>query len=251
MSNSLEPLKSSFLTNMEFGSLMQQHLRDLATIDQALFTDYPYNVYLQKIADGTAYYGKGLANASKNDETEKISHANKVRDRAIVAFSVALKLYLLSDDPAEVDAGKSLRNLYKTFKNPAKLNYESKTLAIVKLVSELENEKYAEKVTFLNIGRYVARMKSTNQQFDTLFGGRMVTEAMTETYNMRAMCSELLAVYNEFTAYILAMSNALKTPLFITSLALLNTTRSYFAVLLARRKKNKPEKKLPGSPSPI
>jgi len=141
---------------------------------------------------------------------------------------------------AEIDAGKSLRNLYKTFKNPAKLNYESKTLAIVKLVSELENEKYAEKVTFLNIGRYVTRMKSTNQQFDTLFGGRMVTEALAETYNMRAMRSELLAVYNEFTAYILAMSNALKKPLFITSLALLNTTRNYYAILLARRKTDKP-----------
>jgi len=251
MSNSLEPLKSSFLTNLEFGSLMDQHLRDLATIDQALLTDQPYNAYLQKIADGTDYYMKGLANARKNDETEKISRANKVRNKAIVAFSLNLKLYLLSDDTAEVDAGKSLRNLYKTFKNPAKLNYEAKTFAINKLVSELENERYAEKVTFLNIGRYVTRMKIANQQFDALFRGRMVTEAFTETYDMRAMRSELLADYNEFTAYILAMSNALKTPLFITTLLLLNTTRSYFAVLLARRKKNKPEKKLPGSQNPI
>lgn len=240
MSNNLEPLKSSFLTNMEFGSLMDQHLRDLATIDQALFTDQPYNAYLQKIADGTDYYRKGLAQTRKNDKTEMISRADKVRNRAIIAFSVALKLYLLSDDPAEVDAGKSLRNLYKTYKNPAKLNYESKSLAIDKLVSELENEKYAEKVTFLNIGRYVTRMKMANQQFDALFSSRTVTVAMTETYNMRAMRSELLTVYNEFTAYLLAMSNALKTPLFIKSLALLNETRKYYAVLLARRKKNKP-----------
>jgi len=241
MSNNLEPLKSSFLTNMEFGSLMEQHLSDLATIDQTLFTDKPYNSYLQKIADGTDYYKKGLAQVRKNDETEKISRADKVRNKAIVAFSLTLKLYLLSDDQAEVDAGKSLRILYKTFKNPAKLNYDAKTLAIVKIVSELENEKYAEKVTFLNIGRYVTRMKIANQQFDTLFSGRMETEAFTETYNMRATRSELLAVYNEFTAYILAMSNALKTPLFITALLLLNTTRSYFAVLLARRKRDKPQ----------
>ena len=240
MNNNLEPLKSSFLTNMEFGSLMEQHLSDLATIDQTLFTDKPYNVYLRKIADGTDYYKKGLVQVRKNDETEKISRADKVRNKAIVAFSLTLKLYLLSDDPAEVDAGKSLQNLYKTFKNPAKLNFGAKSFAIVKLVSELENEKYAEKVTFLNIGRYVTRMKMANQQFDTLFSGRMETEAITETYNMRTMRSELLAVYNEFTAYILAMSNALKTPLFITSLAFLNTTRNYFAILLARRKTDKP-----------
>lgn len=247
MSNYLEPLKSSFLTNMEFGSLMKQHLRDLATIDQTLLTDQPYSAYLQKIRDRTVYYEKELAQSRKNDETEKISRADKVRNKAIVAFSLMLKVYLLSDDPAEVVAGKSLRILYKTFKNPAKLNYEAKTLAIDKLVSELENEKYAEKVAFLNIGRYVTRMKMTNQQFEALFSGRSVTKAFAETYNMRAMRSELLADYNEFTAYILEMSNVLKTPLFVTTLAMLNTARKYYADLLARRKKTKPPIVIPAN----
>ena len=129
MNNQLEPLKSSFLTTMEFGQLMKRHLNDLATIDQTLVTDQPYKAYMQQITAGLIYYEKGLAQVRKNEETEKISRAGKVRDKAIVAFSVALKLYHLSDDQAEVDASRILRILYKTFKNPAKLNYESKSFA--------------------------------------------------------------------------------------------------------------------------
>jgi len=241
MNNDLEPLKSSFLTSMEFGQLMNRHLKDLATIDQALLTDQPYNAYLQQIAGKLIIYEKGLMQVHKNVETDKISRANHARDKAIVAFSMNLKLYQLSDDQAEVDASRILLILYMSFKNLTKLNYESKSIAIDKLVSELEGENYSSKVTFLNIVRYVVRMKTTNQQFKTLFGGRMVTEASTVTYDMRTMRSEMLAVYNEFTAYVVAMRNALKTPLFITSLALLNTARNYYADLLARRNTDKPE----------
>ena len=240
MENNLEPLKTSFLTNMEFGQLMKRHLKDLATIDQASVTDQAYNAYVQQITGKLAIYEKGLAQVRKNAETEKISLANKARNKALFAFSAALKLYGLSDDPAEADASRILLILYKTFKNPTKLNYEAKSIAIDKLVVELESERYAGKVAFLNIGRYVARMKTNNQQFKTLFDDRMVTEASTVNYNMRAMRSEMLTVYNEFTTYILAMRNALKTPLFITSLALLNTARNYYADLLARRKSDKP-----------
>ena len=219
---------------------MERHLSDLATIEPTLLTDPSYNAYLQQTADRLISYEKGLARVHKNQETEKISRADKARDKAVVAFSVNLKLYQLSDDPAEFDASRNLGILYKSFKNPTKLNYEAESIAIDQLVNDLEGAQYADKVALLNIGQYVARMKAANQQFKTLFSGRMVSGAMTETYNMRVMRSEMLAVYNEFTAYILAMANATRTPQFITTLALLNTARKYYFDLLARRKKAKP-----------
>lgn len=247
MSYNLEPLKSSLLTNMEFGQLMKRHLSDLASIDQALLTVPSYSAYLQQIASGLIPYEKGLTRVHKNEETEKISQADIVRNKAVVAFAVNLKLYQLSDDPAEVDASRILRILYKSFKNPTKLNYEAESITIDKLVGELEGVNYADKVAFLNIGKYVARMKAANLQFKTLFSGRMVAEAMTETYNMRAMRSEMLTVYNYFTAYVLVGCNSLKTPLFISSLSLLNTARNYYSDILARRKKDKPAPEPPSA----
>src|SRR5665647_838338 len=97
MSYNLEPLKSSLLTNMEFGQLMKRHLSDLASIDQALLTVPSYSAYLQQLASGLIPYEIGLTRVHKNEETEKISQADIIRNKAVVSFAVNLKLYQLSD----------------------------------------------------------------------------------------------------------------------------------------------------------
>lgn len=239
MNYSLEPLKASALTNMEFGQLMNRHLSDLLKVDQALKTDQPYLDYVQQITDKMVLYERGLAQVQKNAETEKIKIADDIRDKAIDAFSKALKLYAVSDESEEVEASRVLGILFGTFKNLANLNYEAESIGIDKLVSDLDSEIYADKVELLNIGRYVTRMKKSNEIFKTLFSGRIVTTALTESYDLKTIRDETLKTYNEFTAYVLAMSNAHKTPLFTTSLALLNTARKYYADLLARRSTGK------------
>jgi Family of unknown function (DUF6261) len=236
MSLKLEPLNASVLTNMEFGQLMNRHGNDLATIAPAMQTDAPYKNYVGQITTKSATYQKGLAQVQKNEETEKIALSDVIRDEAINAFSASLKLYAHSDDAAEVEASRVVEILFKTFKNLETLNYEAESMGIDKLVSDLESSDYADKVTLLNIGRYVARMKTANQNFKTLFSNRMVTEAMTESYDLKAIRKEILNLYSEFTAYVLAMAKTVDAPpLFNTALTLLNTARKYYADLLARR----------------
>ncbi len=88
-------------------------------------------------------------------------------------------------------------------------------------------------------------MKVTNLNFKTLFSGRMVTGAMTETFDVQVIHKELLKLYADFTAYVLAMAKALDTPLFNTALTLLNTARKYYADMLARRTPVKVAKEKP------
>ena len=116
MNNSLQPLKTSSLTNMEFGQLMKRHLIDLSSIDQALLNDQPYNAYLQQLNEKLEIYEKGLARVLENEETELISLADKGRDRAVVAFSKVLKLFAVSENADEVEASRKLGILFHTFK---------------------------------------------------------------------------------------------------------------------------------------
>ncbi len=95
----------------------------------------------------------------------------------------------------------------------------------------------------LQIDRYVQRMKTTNDKFKALFGNRIVVEASAETYNMKVVRKETLDEYSEFAAYILAMATAVNTPLFETSLNLLNTARKYYSDMVVRRATPKTEKK--------
>ena len=246
MSLKLEPLNASVLTNMEFGQLMNRHTDDLATIAPAMLTDAPYNHYVRQITTKSATYQKSLAQVQKNEETDKIALFDDIRDKANKAFTRALNLYDLSDEPKEVEASKALRILLRTYKDLVKLNYEAESMGIDKLVSELEGEKYKGHVALLNIERYVTRMKVSNENYKVLFGNRMVTGAMTESYDLKVIRKEMLKLYSDFADYVLAMAKTEDAPpLFNTALTLLNTARKYYADLLARRVSVKEVKKQP------
>jgi len=235
MKHLLEPLRTSVLTNMEGGQLMKRHLNDLRTIDPALLTDAPFNAYVKELTAYAENYEKGLAQVRTMEKTEKIALADDLRDKALEAFGIALKLYSISDDPAEVEASRVLRILYDTFVNLTRLNYEAETIGIDKLVGELAGPNYSAKVALLKLERYVTRISDANEAFKTLFGGRMTTTALTETYDLKVIRMEMVRIYSEFCIYVLAMAKALDTPLFVTTLNLLNTARKYYADLLARR----------------
>ncbi len=241
----LEPVRTSDLTNMEAGQLIRRTLDDLATIDQALMIDVPLNAYVQEITLQKGSYEKALAQIRKSEETEKIGLADKNRDKAVDAFGKALKLYGVSDDEAEVEASRGLSIVFTSFKGLADLNYEAETMAIDKLVTELESPTHAAKIGLLNMGRYVARLKTTNEAFKTLFANRLVTEASTETYDMKVIRAELLKKYADMANYLLAMAKALKSPLFLNALNLLNASRKYYSDLLARRNNGKDKKEKP------
>jgi hypothetical protein len=235
MKHNLEPLRTSVLTNMEGGQLMKRHLNDLRAIDPALLTDAPFTAYVKDLTGYADQYEKALAQVRKNEETEKIALADDDRDKALEAFGKALKLYAVSDDPAEIEASRVLRILYGTFVNLTRLNYEAETIGIDKLVGELAGPNYNAKVGLLKMERYVTRITETNEAFKVLFGGRMTTTALTANYDLKGIRTEMFKRYSDFCNYVLAMAKALETPLFTTALDLLNTARKYYADLLARR----------------
>jgi len=231
----LEQLRTSALSNMEAGQLARRHLSDLSTIDPGLCTDAPYNNYVQKLTIQADWYERALAQVRKNEETMKILLADENRDKSVGAFNGALKLYAMSDIPEEVEASRSIGILFGTYKNLPTLNYEAETLAIDKFARELRSPAYSEKISLLQMDRYVARMEVSNTEFKNLFSGRMVTTASTEIYDMKAIRAELQDICSDFAEYVLAMAKAVDNPLFPKALNLLNTARKYYADLLARR----------------
>ena len=241
----LEALRLAGLTNMEAGQFIRRNLEDLATIDQTLLIDVPFNAYVQGIIQQKALYENALAQVRKNEETEKIDLADKDRDKSADAFGRALKLYAISDDPEEVEASRGLGIVFNNFKDIANMNYEAETLAIDKLVTELESHAHVVKIEKLKMGRYVTRLKTTNEVFKTLFSNRMVNTASTESYDMKIIRADLMKKNADFANYVLAMAKALESPLFLQSLSLMNTARKYYSDLLARRNGNRKEPEEP------
>lgn len=224
---------------MEAGQLINRHLIDLGTIDPALLTDVPYNNYLDALRTRSALYGQAVAQIQKNAETLKIADADQLRDNAVRAFASALKLYGYSDVAAEREAARELGIIYKSLKDITTMNYEAETQAIAKLLSELAKPAAAANVATLGISRWVTFLQTSNQAFANLFGSRIQTEAVTETYDMKVVRKETFKLYTEFCDYLLSMGKATNGQLFVKALNLVNAGRSYYADLIARRDGNK------------
>jgi len=234
MKHELEVLRAVMLSNLEAGQLIKRHLSDFANNATAI-TDLPLQNYIARLNTSIADYEPALIQAQKSDATEKIRQADADRDLAISAFRNALRLYNSSDNAAEVDASTSLSIVFKTYKDLANLNYEAETLGIDRLVNDLNSPVNAPKVAALNLQRYIDRLISKNETFKTISGGRLTTDALTQSFDSKTLRIQLFNLYGEFTHYVVAMANALDTPEFTNLLALINTTRKYYADLLAKR----------------
>ena len=235
MNYELEDLTSSRLPVMEVGQLTIRCITDLGTIDESLKTDVPYNNYTEKLSVKAELYFAALAQVRKREETELIFNADIRRDKTISSFGMAIRLHLAAADPEEAEVARGLNILFSTYKNIAKLTYEAESLAIDKFVAELNKPVYSEKIAILHMQKYVNNMAEANEAFKNLFSQRLQGVASTEVFDMKSIRAEMLAVYNDFCEYVLAMAKATELPLFVNSLSLINTARKYYADLMARR----------------
>ncbi len=244
MEKELEPLTLSRLTNFEVGQLIDLHLSEIGKLGSsqkapsvgAQFTDGPLNAYLGRLTTAQSGYDLALVQVRKNDETEKIEQADNAREKAVSAFKRAIKTHLLSEIPDEVEAAKSLSYLLKSFKNLQSLNFEAETTGIDKLVDELEKDNYQSKVKMLNLGQFVKRMDASNNNFKTLFEGRMEGIVLTVSYNAKSLRKVLVKEYKYFADYVVSMARAHEdNDEFNNILLRLNNTRKYYSDLLARR----------------
>lgn len=238
MAYELEPLAASTLQTMETGQLTARVVEDVGAIPTELKTDVPYNKYVAKLGEISELYFRALAQVRKREETELIVKADGLRDKTISSFKMAVKLHLAAPDPEEAEAARGLSILSGAYNDIAKMNFEAESLAIDKLVSDLNTPAYSPKIEFLHMQKYVNNMAEANASFKNLFSQRLQGVAATEVFDIKTIRREMLTVYDDFCEYVLALAKATDLPLFVDTLGLINTSRKYYADLLARRAGN-------------
>ncbi len=238
MAYELEPLAASTLQTMETGQLTARVVEDVGAIPTELKTDVPYNKYVAKLGEISELYFRALAQVRKREETELIVKADGFRDKTISSFKMAIKLHLAAIDPEEAEAARGLSILFGAYKEIDKMNFEAESLAIDKLVSDLNTPAYSPKIEFLHMQKYVNNMAEANASFKNLFSQRLQGVAATEVFDIKIIRKEMQTLYDDFCEYVLALAKATDLPLFVDTLGLINTSRKYYADLLARRAGN-------------
>jgi hypothetical protein len=233
----LESLGVAHLTHLEAAELVARLLSDFASQPQGgpRTDNAVVQNFIAELGGKLTQFQKALLKVQANSATQTIAQLDEVRDLAPQVFRKAVNLACLSDVPAEAEAAQKLAILMKMYRNVESLNYEAETQALDKLTAELEGT-YAPQIALLGFGRYVARLKKSNDAFKALFGGRSTQTALQEVFDTRALRTDLLDKYREFALYLQVMANLPQGDYYIQLLAFVNTARKYYADMLARRR---------------
>jgi hypothetical protein len=237
MSYKLEPLNLSNLTQLELGELTLSTASNIGNGMPPMSPESdsaPLTNYLESLTTKATLFKKALLKTQANNDTQAIETADMARDNAVRVLKKAIKLGTYSLDVAEAQAAHNINVMFKAYKDIEKLGYGPETLALTKLVEELEG-RFAGDAAKLALGRYVAAVKTANNAFKALIDSRVSTTAMEEQFDIRALRTDLAKTYREFMLYLQVMANLPNNGYFVQLLNIANVSRKTYADELARR----------------
>lgn len=233
----LHSISLSRLVNLEFGQHIKSTHKNLIKLQSTnVITDAIFLQYLGKLEESSNEYDRAMVQIFKSDETAKIEAADLERDIAYTALLRYFSVYELSEVPEELLAYNSLKTLFDTYGDVRKMNFEKESNAIDNLIVDLNNSQYSPHVTRLNMVSFINRITNTNNEFKTLFEGRTQEQASKEVFDVKQLRRNAKEVYEDLVAYVLSMAKAVDSAEFNQSLDVINTVRSYYDNLLAKRK---------------
>ena len=185
----LEPLNISRLSILEFGQHLKSVLNNINMLGNGSPFVFDVNLkeYIDRLVADLIPYDKAMLQVSKSDETEKIVAADKVRDAAVTTILRFLSVFELSEVEEEKLAFASLETLFKTYKGIQNWNFEEESNGLDNLIVDLESSKYASHVAKLGINSYVQRIKTTNNDFKSIFAKRTQENSIKEIYDSKAL----------------------------------------------------------------
>ena len=186
----------------------------------------------------------------KSGYTEQMADADTRRDSTFRGLADTVNAALKHFNPDTVAAGKRLKILFDTYGNLAQKPADEETSGIYNLVQDLE-DKFAADVQHIGAADWVAELKANNQSYVALVKSRDKESAEKPETRMKAVRTEIEAVYRDTTAAVESLAKLTDSPeetaMYREFILKLNTVVERYRNRIAQRegaaaaKKNKSE----------
>ncbi|MDR2680909.1 MAG: DUF6261 family protein, partial [Tannerella sp.] len=136
----------------------------------------------------------------------KISAADSRLDGIVTGFGEIIRGALHHFNPHVADAALSLQNLFKTYGNIARKNYDEELAAVTNLLQDLEGA-YADRVMLITgLSEWVKELGTASRELADLLALRNTETAEKPQVRMVNVRREIDPVYRNFVARIEALS---------------------------------------------
>lgn len=234
----LKKLNTSQLHYVESGQFIVRLLTDFGNSTLEANQDPEFNALFEDLKMQSSTYSKALMQIQARAESEELLRLDGIRDKKVITLRNAVNVFRYADDSAEKEAYALLMTLQKTYKKVEKMNFEAESLALDNYVEELRGPNFIGAAAILGLEPHILALKNANDEFKRLFSTRSTGITNTEVYDTKALGKRILQTYKDLAEYVFVMAKRKNTPFFIELLNILNTSRSYYSDIIARRKGN-------------
>lgn len=232
----LHKIDFSHLQYVESGQFIIRFLTDFQNSNLAATEDAEFNTLYQSLLQQSPVYDRALMQIQSWAESKQLIVLDNVRDKKMATVRTAVYTFRHTDNADEKRAYDLIQTLLKTYRGVERMNFEAESLAVDNFIAELRSSRFSSAAAILGLENHLANLENANTNFKTLFSNRSTTINTTEVFDTKALRKKIIDTYKDLAEYVAVMAKRKGTPFYTELLTILNTGRSYFSDIIARRK---------------
>lgn len=232
----LHKLNIMRLQYVESGQFIIRFITDFDNSAETVSTDTEFDTLMSNLRLQSPHFENALMQIQARAESEQLLKLDESRDKKVVTFRNAVNVFRYAEAENEKEAYAKMKIVLKNYKGIEKMNFEAESLAVSNFIAELRSAQFLPSLQTLGLENHLNTLEIANNNFKTLFSSRSTAVTNTEVYDTKALRKNILATYKEMAEYGYVMAKRKNTPFYINLLNVLNTGRSYYSDILARRK---------------
>lgn len=232
----LHKLDFSHLQYVESGQFIIRFLTDFQNSNLVATEDAEFNTLYQSLLQQSPIYDRALMQIQSWAESKMLVQLDYARDKKMATVRTAVYTFRHTDNADEKKAYDLIQTLLKTYRGVERMNFEAESLAVDNFIAELRSSRFSGAVALLGLENHLVNLENANANFKDLFSNRSTNINTTEVFDTKALRKKILDTYKDLAEYVAVMAKRKGTPFYTDLLTILNTGRSYYSDLIARRK---------------
>lgn len=234
----LVPLNLQRLSSADLIDFVRQHI---TSVNEAgvIISDPIILKYLETLEKDADELQSSEKSSQSNVTNQLIFESDKVRDRALSVFRRLMQVYELSEDNSpEAQAYEVLNNMWQKYETLQYMSLSVETEGIDNLLFDLSTSRYSSHVATLDLDEAVEKIRSTNEDFKTIYNEQAATSSSTtsaNSYDARELRIELMKTIRLYSEYVYALTKSAEHKEMRDLLNVLNDNRSHFVRQLTNR----------------
>jgi Family of unknown function (DUF6261) len=232
----LYPITVKKMHLLEAGQFIIRTTTDITNLGLTLAQDADIAQLHASLMSQSPTFELAIMQVRSQAETSELAALDSIRDKKFTTLKRAFSVFENTDDSTEKTAYNLVKLLLNNYKDIDVLNYEAESLAIDRLILDLNNATYATAVQTLSLQNHISNLETANNNFKTKFSARSSNTINTVVYDSKLLRKNIFETYKELADFAVVMAKRRPADAYYSSvLTAINAGREYFANIIARR----------------